>query len=91
MKMAERKLKAAAGLIRVKHPDSHRSEVLLFIDRILEPSLSLFCGPLPKPVAFSLALGLFLITATDYLALPGARLCPQQFPKSPHLALTAAR
>lgn len=53
MKMAEWKLKAAAGLIRVKHPDSHRSEVLLFIDRILEPSLSLFCGPLPKPVAFS--------------------------------------
>lgn len=60
------KLGVAAGLIRVKYSDSHLAETLLFIDRILESSLSVFCHPLAKPVAFSAILGLFLIRAADY-------------------------
>ena len=36
------KLGVAAGLIRVKYSDSHLAETLLFIDRILESSLSAY-------------------------------------------------
>lgn len=53
------KLGVAAGLIRVKYSDSHLAETL-------ESSLSVFCHPLAKPVAFSAILGLFLIRAADY-------------------------
>ena len=54
------------GLISVKYADSHIAEILLFMDRSLESSLSLFYHFLPKPVAFSATLGLFLIKAADY-------------------------